>query len=497
MFSVNYNYLSYLANQKFDLQEKQKKAIKVFENNMYNFIALPSIKQDAESVKPYFTKKISEYEEIISSEKKVTRDVLIDLMRRTIDSENDNKILALTSNAKISEEAILNKKLEQLYKVTQYILFLSLLGLLGSFIILCFIFWLMRYENKQRQKIEQSLYNSNTELAVSFEEMKKYSEEIKVLTLIGEYLQVSKNLQEAYKVFGNNILLLFPNTNGTLGIVNKNSGQIEVVATWGNTEDFSLDFGSDDCWAIRLGRVHNFIPNQNTPICSHLKSKEKTFLCNPMSIRGEVIGLISINKKDNSSFSTKEVQIIQTLSEHTALAFANLILQEKLLNGSVKDQLTGLYNRRYLDESLIREFSLARRNKKEIVIMMLDIDHFKKFNDTYGHEGGDALLTAFGLFLQKQIRTEDIACRYGGEEFALVMPTASIDVATKRANDIREGVKKLEISVRGKTLEKVTISIGVALYPINGNNPDEILKAADQALYKAKNEGRDRVIVAD
>jgi diguanylate cyclase (GGDEF)-like protein/PAS domain S-box-containing protein len=172
---------------------------------------------------------------------------------------------------------------------------------------------------------------------------------------------------------------------------------------------------------------------------------------------------------------------------------ANMLLQEQ----AIRDPLTGLYNRRYLDETLPRELQRATRQGQPVGVIMLDIDHFKRVNDTYGHNVGDTLLRAVGAFLQHNTRGEDIACRYGGEEFTLVLPGASPEDACQRAEDLRVGIQALAVAHQGQTLDMVTASLGVAIFRMHGTTADALVSAADEALYQAKHSGRNRVVMAD
>jgi diguanylate cyclase (GGDEF)-like protein len=178
------------------------------------------------------------------------------------------------------------------------------------------------------------------------------------------------------------------------------------------------------------------------------------------------------------------------------LALANLKLRETLHQQSIRDPLTGLFNRRYLEESLNREIHRALRTERSLAVVMIDVDRFKQFNDTFGHDAGDAVLRELGTFLQTHVRTSDIACRYGGEELTLIFPDADLEDAAHRAEALRQGIKELEITHRGQTLDQITISMGVSACPDCGTDGDDLIKAADAALYRAKKEGRDRTVVA-
>jgi diguanylate cyclase (GGDEF)-like protein len=178
------------------------------------------------------------------------------------------------------------------------------------------------------------------------------------------------------------------------------------------------------------------------------------------------------------------------------LALANLSLRETLRIQSIRDALTGLFNRRYLEESLQRELARAQRKAAKLGVVMLDVDHLKQVNDTFGHEAGDTLLEVLGHWLQSNIRAEDISCRYGGDEFILILPDASLESTYQRARQICEGARLLKISHHDRPLGLATVSIGVAGFPENGQTRDALLAAVDAALYKAKERGRNCVVAA-
>jgi diguanylate cyclase (GGDEF)-like protein len=184
------------------------------------------------------------------------------------------------------------------------------------------------------------------------------------------------------------------------------------------------------------------------------------------------------------------------VGERISLALANLRLREVLRTQSIRDPLTGLFNRRYMEESLERELRRAMRNEQTVALLMLDIDHFKRFNDTFGHQAGDTLLRTLGDFLSQRTRGQDVACRFGGEEFALILAGAGSDDAVKRSRLLREELQQLSVSHSGQVLGRITFSIGIATYPGNAASTERLIRAADGALYRAKAEGRDRICVA-
>ena len=192
-----------------------------------------------------------------------------------------------------------------------------------------------------------------------------------------------------------------------------------------------------------------------------------------------------------------ELSLKTTFAAQVGLSIANIRLREALRTQSIKDPLTGLYNRRYLTEMLDREIRRAVRAEQSLGLLMLDLDHFKNFNDTYGHDAGDTVLREAALFLIKSIRAEDVVCRFGGEEFVVILPTADLNAALARAERIRSKVRELTVLHQGQAVGIVTMSIGVAALPDHGVTPGALLESADAALYRAKREGRDRVVAAD
>jgi diguanylate cyclase (GGDEF)-like protein len=171
--------------------------------------------------------------------------------------------------------------------------------------------------------------------------------------------------------------------------------------------------------------------------------------------------------------------------------------EARLRELSIRDPSTGLFNRRYLEEALSLELIRAERKQYPVGIIMADIDHFKRFNDTFGHAAGDVVLVQVANSLRSHVRSSDVSCRYGGEEFVLVLPEASLKITQIRAGQIREDIRQLSMDYDGQPLSAVTLSLGVAVFPAHGSTMDSILKAADNALYGAKRGGRDRVAVAD
>jgi diguanylate cyclase (GGDEF)-like protein/PAS domain S-box-containing protein len=330
--------------------------------------------------------------------------------------------------------------------------------------------------------------------------------EVTLLSQLGALLHACLTTEEAFKVFGQFAPRLFTGESGGLYILSPSRNALESASVWGDFPVGEQVFGPDDCWALRSGRMHYVDEPNSAVLCLHLGGWPTVgHLCVPMTAQGDILGILHIHSNPVSSSGTKEgIRLLSTskrqlataVAEQVGLALANLKLRETLRLLSVRDPLTGLFNRRFMQESLERELRRAARSGKPLGGILFDIDHFKQFNDSYGHEAGDIVLRELGGLLQSQIRSEDIACRVGGEEFLLILPDAALDITRQRAEKLREAVKQVSIQYGGRPLGAITISMGVVVFPANGTTCDAILRSADEALYQAKAQGRDRVAVA-
>jgi diguanylate cyclase (GGDEF)-like protein/PAS domain S-box-containing protein len=360
----------------------------------------------------------------------------------------------------------------------------------------------------ERLESEHALHESNRQLQATVHELERRNRDNAILGNMGDMLQMCKSVQESNGVLAQFIDKLFPNTSGNFYLLNVANNLLEAVVTWGEaglTGDPVI--GKDDCWALRRGQLHVTEDSHSKLSCQHLISQPRgPYFCAPIQAQGDVLGMLHVQfdkeEQDQSAAipqgrSESRKAWALAVAEHLSLALANLKLRETLRVQAVRDSLTDLYNRRYMEQVLDREVLRASRNHRTVGIIMLDLDHFKRFNDTYGHEAGDLLLRVVGDFLTGSVRAEDIACRYGGEEFVVMLPEASLSMTQNRAEQLCKGMRSLGVNVRGELLRGVTVSIGVAAFPEDGGSVSDLLRAADMALYAAKHHGRDRVVVAE
>ncbi len=348
------------------------------------------------------------------------------------------------------------------------------------------------------KQAEKSLQLANQQLSDRLDDLKQRNAEMLLLSEISDFLQACLTVQEACNTISSLVEPLFPECSGSIFITNSSRNQVEKVASWGNNLHSQNDFHPQDCWGLRRGKVHFAGRDRSGLRCNHVDANQNivTTLCIPMIAQGETLGLFYLSTETTAALPELNQQLAKTVAEQVSLAIANLNLRETLQNQSIRDALTGLFNRRYLEESLIKEVSRAQRNQHAIGIVMIDIDHFKKFNDTFGHDAGDYVLQSVGALLKQSIRGSDVACRYGGEELTLIFPELSLQETAVRAEGVREAIAQLKLSLNGQFLGTLTASLGVAAFPEHGTTGTAVIQSADAALYRAKAAGRDRVMIA-
>ncbi len=321
-------------------------------------------------------------------------------------------------------------------------------------------------------------------------------EEISATGQMMELLQVCHSQAELAGVVRGALPKLFPGVNGAFYVARGPEDSLELQACWGSLAA-APSFGSEECWALRRGHPYLYDPASPGVTCAHAAACGQACLCLPLVADGHAFGLLYLHASSGQGIPSDVQRLGATLAEQLALVLGNLKLQETLRTGAERDPLTGLYNRRHLEISLQRELARAQRLGYPVSAVMLDVDHFKDFNDTNGHEAGDAVLREVAQVLRRHTRAEDIACRWGGEEFLLVLPGCAVDDAYAKAEAIREAIAQLRVFCRGNALPQVTASLGIACHPGDGERLEDLINDADAALYHAKTGGRDRVVATD
>jgi diguanylate cyclase (GGDEF)-like protein/PAS domain S-box-containing protein len=332
-------------------------------------------------------------------------------------------------------------------------------------------------------------------------ELELQTGQMSLLNEMASLLECSATTKEACTVVGHSAQKFFPDAvSGALFTFKASRNLVETAISWGNTSAEEQVFAPQSCWALRRGQPHWSETGGNGPVCPHLESQPKgRHICLPMVGQGETLGVLHLEfpvSKSDAAELLRAQRLGTTVAGQIALSLASLQLRETLRDQSIRDSLTGLFNRRFMQESLEREIMRARRKNNPLSLLFLDIDHFKRFNDAFGHDAGDFVLQTIADRLRNFFRGDDVACRCGGEEFAVILPEALAKDAVIRAEAFRNEVRDLKVQYRDTRLGPISVSIGVAAFPEHCATAEELLKIADQCLYQSKSSGRDRVTVA-
>lgn len=405
------------------------------------------------------------------------------------------------SNAMRAEELrLLDARRAATARRVQLLLAFVLLGLAVSLATFWTLLVSLSRENRRNFRLEREAREALQGLRRSQAMTERLSAQRWALSEYTGMLQSAQNLDEAMELTSATFARLLPHLGGQCYLSRPSRDFLESRASFGQAAiDSSEAFAPHDCWGLRRGQPHH--NHDATGMrCAHLDHGTSlsgiATLCVPLTAHGETLGLLHASGPAGGGEDDNDAAIIGLLGEQLAMAIANLRLRETLRQQSLRDPLTGLFNRRYFEESLRREMLRCERKRLPLALLVVDIDHFKAFNDSQGHSAGDAVLAHVGRTIASLVRAEDMACRYGGEEFTIVMPEVDAAGAVARAEAIRRAVSQGTISHNGLTLGPVTLSIGVAAFPQDGVTPELLFEVADASLYRAKAEGRNRVLHA-
>jgi len=350
------------------------------------------------------------------------------------------------------------------------------------------------------KQAEKELQNLNAELTHYVELLQRRNTEVMIVNEMGDMLQSCLNVEDAYAVICDFVEKLFPHSIGGVYIFTKSRDYLELVTSWGEQPSLEVVFEPGECWGLRRNKIHQLTSPKDRLQCKHVHKFNSEvdfyqYMCVPLIGPDMTLGLFHISSPIINE-SSESRNLILTVTERIALSISSLSLQEKLHEQTIRDPLTGVFNRRYMEKTLERELSRAVRHQGKLGILMIDVDNLKSTNDHYGHGAGDVLLRELGTFLSSNTRQEDIVCRYGGDEFLIVLNESSLEGAYKRARILQQGIKDLQLNYSDEIIGDIQVSIGVACYPEHSDHVSTLLEYADDALYQAKNKGRDQVILA-
>lgn len=339
---------------------------------------------------------------------------------------------------------------------------------------------------------EERLRLANLELSGSADVLRQRSEVIELLGGMAHRMQASRTDEElasVIRVFAPRVLSNLP---GALYAHNNSRNLLIPIAAWGGLEVEPNGFAPEQCWALRRGQSHFVVEPGSDILCGHVDGCQHHYHCEPLLAGGEVIGVLYLE----GVVSPDSRYRLTLLSENIASALVNHRLQRGLREQTIRDPLTGLFNRRYMEETLALEVARSARSLSPLSLIMCDIDHFKRFNDEFGHDAGDAVLQTVAAELRARFREGDVICRFGGEEFTIIAPSTTAEALAARAEVVRRIISEIAVQQGGRTLGSVTMSFGVAAWqPGMDREGMGLIKAADMALFEAKRQGRDKVVI--
>jgi len=320
------------------------------------------------------------------------------------------------------------------------------------------------------------------------------------LTRVNEELMACNDRSEAAGVIQRGMVALFPDSAGMLSVTvgRPTALRLEQFVGWGAFQTLEKQMSAQECWALRQGRAHTVSASESNLRCQHVGADFGDYTCLPLVVHGQVQGLITISMPAlDERHALERRRLLETLGESIKLSLSNLALRELLRDQVVRDPLTRLYNRRYMEDTLAREAARARREGTRMGCAVIDLDHFKRVNDTYGHDVGDSVLRGMADALRGWFRGTDTVCRFGGEEFVVIFPAPDPEATRERIIDLQREFARRVFHAGDDSLSNCTFSAGLVVDQGGDLDPHQLLKEADQALYQAKQAGRNRVVLHD
>jgi len=349
----------------------------------------------------------------------------------------------------------------------------------------------------ERKRAAEALEQANRKLEAWVQDLEQRTNEMTLLSEMGDVLRACLTTEEVYEVIRRVAQELFPVLNGALYVLGPLRNIVEAVAEWGDTSKMELTFSPDECWALRRGKVHCVEDTGVGLLCKHVHEPlPRGYICVPMMAQSEAVGILHLAHPENIQLPESKQRLAVAMAEHIAMALSNLRLHETLRNQSIRDQMTGLFNRSFMEESLELELRRAVRTQNPLSAIMLSLDNFQLLNDSYGLDLGDSILRRAGMLLQANVRKGDIACRFSSQTFILLLPNAGFDVSRKRAEILLDQVRGLEVKSQSELVGHISASVGLAVFPDNGQTVESLIRSAEAALNRARGGGGNQVVVA-
>ncbi len=353
----------------------------------------------------------------------------------------------------------------------------------------------------EQKAAAERLHNLNEDLSNRLNELDAMNRINNIINEMNSFFQAAEDVYELNGILGKFISQLFERESGAFLVMHMDS-HMEKAAAWGE-KDLGAEMGASDCWAMRRGEVHAIDSAADPLVCAHLRDQGIfSSVCVPVIAREGAVGLLTLENREcpdedaarHASRLQRNRAALTSVAERLGIAISDIKLRQRLLTESSRDPITNLYNRRHFDEAISIELRRSLRTQAPTTLIIADIDHFKLFNDNFGHEAGDVVLRAIGKVFMSLSGAEDVICRIGGEEFALILPNCDYEDAILKATELAGKVSQTTLTHQQVTMPPVTISCGVATIPDHSDNVADWVELADSALYRAKDAGRNRVV---
>jgi diguanylate cyclase (GGDEF)-like protein len=404
------------------------------------------------------------------------------------------------SRMQVQETILLKQRMSLAQQVTYRSLIAGGVFLLVCLVVVLSLFGFLLRDARKRIETEEQIFDTNQRLNTTVKTLEDQATEANLLSSMRGELLLCSTPAETYRTTVRHIAQVLPSAQIALLTVNNAQQLLEIGATSDDQTQILDGVPLNACCAMRGARSRRRTPGLSEIDCAHFQgTPPQNYLCIPLAAQGHALGILCLTFPEASDpiLLDSRLDLLHRLTELGSVWIANLNLRIRLEEESIRDGLTNLFNRRFMEIALDRELRLAARRKSDLSLLMLDIDRFKCFNDTFGHEAGDQVLRGVAEILRASVRAEDIVCRYGGEEFLVILPGIGTETAFLRAEEIRKRVSEMRLDIRGEGRKDNTISIGVSTYPQAGQTIDDLVRATDRALYNAKEGGRNRVAIAE
>ncbi|MEH6689996.1 MAG: diguanylate cyclase [Pseudorhizobium pelagicum] len=454
-----------------------------------------------EQIDQLIAQKFAEMAETIDAQSMGSSTEAAELVRRNRGEGIARQFHETIGAMETDEESTLAER-QQEADVARQAAFFTLAGFVATIAaLLAILYYLTKREMNRKIQASEELEVLAGQLQERQDNLVRERNEVAQLNEASNFLQSCEDMAEISAVMGPFLQKMFPGHAGTIYTTAPSRNRLDLLSAWGEADgDAPQHFAPQQCWGLRRGQVHMHSADDVSPCCEHfcVDSKFEATLCIPLSAHGETLGLLTL-VHDDAARQDKDEDIrrrAEMVARQVGLTLSNIRLRESLRDQSIRDPMTKAYNRRHLEAVVEKEFARAERFKRPLSIAMLDIDHFKRYNDTHGHQAGDAALIAVSQHIQSSLRATDWLFRYGGEEFLILLSEADAADASTRLDAMRASISELGVMIDGVPLPHVTVSCGVAVLIAHGETFDELVAAADEALYEAKKSGRNQVKLA-